>query len=246
MPPSPIGSGNRASPPFAAFPPSSLGDRRSITSNETDDISKIPARKRYSSSFGKRYAAGSGIASDGSGGSGERREIDRGSYINPTDDDDISLFVQEIDSRKPLKSHQRIRSEDNTPLHLRDIPPYAGDRAHRPAASLDSAHPALPNVPRNDVGERLRELNRVFSESLHGLERRSCVESVPQDPERTPLDEVFVEESPDSNRPSPLLGISRLPTRFISGSGTPSEFGGGSDEVLGRMSLEDRRSGRLH
>src|ERR1700729_2915379 len=36
-----------------------------------------------------------------------------GSFLsNNTDDDDISVFVQEIDARKPLSGHQRIRSHD--------------------------------------------------------------------------------------------------------------------------------------
>ncbi|KIK78786.1 hypothetical protein PAXRUDRAFT_834443 [Paxillus rubicundulus Ve08.2h10] len=115
VPPSPIGV-SRPSPPFA---PSSLGDRRSLASTEGEDTSpRIPTRKRYSSSFGHRYAASGGAASDGSPSSGgERKDSscecgDRqgGGAGTPsflgatTDDDEISIFVQEIDARKPLAS----------------------------------------------------------------------------------------------------------------------------------------------
>lgn len=78
VPPSPIGIGNRPSPPF---PPSSLGERRSPASGDGDDPSRsqvpVPVRKRYSSSFGHRYAATGGAGSDGSAGSGERRDGER-------------------------------------------------------------------------------------------------------------------------------------------------------------------------
>jgi hypothetical protein len=79
-----MGVGSRPSPPFA---PSSLGDRRSLTPTEGDEILPRPqGRKRYSSSFGHRYATVSGHGSDGSIGSGERREGERpgvsGSFFN--------------------------------------------------------------------------------------------------------------------------------------------------------------------
>ncbi|KAH0828819.1 autophagy-related protein 13-domain-containing protein [Lanmaoa asiatica] len=117
VPPSPIGV-NRPSPPFA---PSSLVDRRSLASAEGEDTSpRLPHRKRYSSSFGHRYATSGGAMSDGSTGSTsgvERKDGERsggsgtgGGSSAPaflgatTDDDDISIFVQEIDARKPLAS----------------------------------------------------------------------------------------------------------------------------------------------
>lgn len=74
VPPSPIGAGSKASPPFA---PSSLGDRRSLASAEGDDPSpKMPARKRWSSSFTHRYTKSGGAGSEGSAGSGERERKD--------------------------------------------------------------------------------------------------------------------------------------------------------------------------
>lgn len=77
VPPSPMGMGNRPSPPFA---PSSLGDKRSITNPEGVGTSEetarvtVPARKRYSSSFGHRYAPSAGGGSEGSAGSAGRGE----------------------------------------------------------------------------------------------------------------------------------------------------------------------------
>ncbi|KAI0916135.1 hypothetical protein AcW1_010009 [Taiwanofungus camphoratus] len=65
----------RPSPPFA---PSSLGDRRSVVSTEgvsggTGEVSlRMTSGKRYSSSFGHRYAATGGMGSEGSAGSGAR------------------------------------------------------------------------------------------------------------------------------------------------------------------------------
>ncbi|TFK63743.1 hypothetical protein BDN72DRAFT_301732 [Pluteus cervinus] len=135
VPHSPIGLGigspatsNRPSPPFT---PSSLGDRRSNASAEGGEegmmgARPVPARKRYSSSFGHRYApagspaSGTGVAgpgSEGSAGSGggmaaamvERKD---GSFLaTNTDEDDISIFVHDIDSRKPLSGRHRLDRE---------------------------------------------------------------------------------------------------------------------------------------
>ncbi|KAG6371055.1 autophagy-related protein 13-domain-containing protein [Boletus reticuloceps] len=160
VPPSPIGV-NRPSPPFAA---SSLGDRRSLASAEGEDSSpRLPPRKRYSSSFGHRYATSGGATSDGSPGSitgAERKDGERsggngtaGGGSTPaflgstTDDDDISIFVQEIDARKPLASvaaRQPLSSPSDglaggaaSPVALgrRDIPELFDPAASRPQST---------------------------------------------------------------------------------------------------------------
>ncbi|EIW75418.1 hypothetical protein CONPUDRAFT_169288 [Coniophora puteana RWD-64-598 SS2] len=156
----PSSLGNRPSPPFA---PSSLGARSTASAEGGEGGVQgagagVPARKRYSSSFGHRYAgsgasnvsAGSGTAGGamgaspssaggvgaggvgegrpvspaavGGGGTGGRQSVGAGgvggpgqgpgreagatpppTYLGaPTDDDDISLFVQDIDARRPL------------------------------------------------------------------------------------------------------------------------------------------------
>ena len=172
VPPSPIGGGagasygvgigggagsSRPSPPFA---PSSLSDRRSLTSadgvstavgdtgGDANTSPKIATRKRYSSSFGHRYAASGGsTGSAGAGGPGsegstgstgliggvaervlsretsqerddrnrerERPRVSsllgtgsgsgtRGTAVATSDEDELSMFVREIDARKPL------------------------------------------------------------------------------------------------------------------------------------------------
>ncbi|TFK37873.1 autophagy-related protein 13-domain-containing protein [Crucibulum laeve] len=99
----------------------------------------MPSRKRYSSSFGHRYvgsvgstgsgagvviagagSTGSGEVAAGSAGSGggglverrERKESAVNSFLSTnTDDDDISHFVQDIDSRKPLSGRDKERQK---------------------------------------------------------------------------------------------------------------------------------------
>lgn len=73
-PPSPVPH-LRSSPTFT---PSSLGDKRSLTSAEGalttagGDASPRLGGKRYSSSFGHRYGASGGAGSEGSAGSGAK------------------------------------------------------------------------------------------------------------------------------------------------------------------------------
>lgn len=88
--PSPLSAGNQSlpsrpiqtSPNSSRVPPSfGVGSKQSPSSiegrSEGEDTSpKLPPRKRYSSSFGHRYAAaGGGGGSVGSAGSGERAEV---------------------------------------------------------------------------------------------------------------------------------------------------------------------------
>ena len=163
-----------------------------------------------------------------------------GSFLsNNTDDDDISVFVQEIDARKPLSGHQRLRSRDRDTMNTGgrrpsvgggrsgsrsrgggDEKPIAGllstDEHH---ASSSSTWPMLTSE--SEVDERLRQMNQVFLESLEGLggrrrERRS--------PSRFEGDDGGSERS---SEPDPPLG--RMSTEG-SGSGSRESAGG----VLGR------------
>ncbi|KAH7890632.1 autophagy-related protein 13-domain-containing protein [Phlebopus sp. FC_14] len=202
VPPSPIAPG-RPSPPFA---PSSLGDRRSLTSAEGEDSSpsRPPPRKRYSSSFGHRYAASGGAGSEGSPGSaGERKEGERerqgASYLGAnTDDDEISIFVQEIDARKPLSSISRqqlptsntSRSTSSPGASGRHVPlprisdagsdmPIGDSGEYPPRRSLggvgdaggDSQRSSLGPVLTGEaeVGGELDRMREVFLASLEGL-----------------------------------------------------------------------------
>jgi len=81
----------------------------------------MPTRKRYSSTFGHRYAASGGAASEGSTGSGGERGTGSAgpsgssSYLNTNpDDDDISMFMQDIDTRKPLIGRKRLEEQQRS------------------------------------------------------------------------------------------------------------------------------------
>ncbi|KAG2119376.1 autophagy-related protein 13-domain-containing protein [Suillus clintonianus] len=170
--PSPLAAGNPSlparpvptSPNSSRVPHSSIGFGRQSPSSiggrsEGDDTSpKIPARKRYSSSFGHRYAAAGGGGSVGSTGSGERAEST--SFLGvPTDDDEISIFVKDIDARKPLNIQRQplpasAQGPPTTPSHTK-------------SDSTGSAGPML--TQQSEVDERLRHMNEMFLASLEGL-----------------------------------------------------------------------------
>ncbi|KAK7689353.1 hypothetical protein QCA50_007144 [Cerrena zonata] len=178
-PPSPISIGgkvplsstpHRPSPPYA---PSSLGDRRSLASAEGAQLSGTPAEsspasrrsaKRYSSSFGHRYAATGGAGSEGSAGSGARDQ-DRppsASFLSVnTDDDDISAFVQDIDSRKPLGSQRDHQSQ--LPSTESDEPPISTAGPSRPRAM------SLGPTTKVDFDEEMKEMNDKFMAALAGI-----------------------------------------------------------------------------
>ena len=125
---SPISAIAKHSPPFLPSSLTKAEERRSLDNVVGGGIpNPSTSGRRYSSSFGYRYAVNVGAVSDGSPSSGpERKEIERpsvsnrailslscqkylhtafqsASYMsNNTDDDDISAFVQDIDARKPL------------------------------------------------------------------------------------------------------------------------------------------------
>ncbi|TFY62297.1 hypothetical protein EVJ58_g3954 [Rhodofomes roseus] len=163
----------RPSPPYA---PSSLGDRRSLASAEgvAGGISESPGgtRKRYSSSFGHRYAATGGMGSEGSAGSGPREgeRVAGASYLSAnTDDDDISAFVQDIDARKPL---QRLREQSESSPAESPVEPQSAAEPERPSDLLSRARTLSMPEPmlatEAAVDERLREMSDAFMSSLRG------------------------------------------------------------------------------
>jgi autophagy-related protein 13 len=202
-----------------------------------------------------------------------------GSFLsNNTDDDDISIFVQEIDARKPLSGHQRIRSRDRGAGGSSSRSPSS--RVEQPIAGLlstdeqdESSGPMLTSE--SEVDERLRRMNLAFMESLEGLgggggrrrERRSS-SSKPgmggegddgsdgrsSEPDALLLGRMSTEgsRSRDSGGSGGggVMGRGRgfvLPPttrpRVDSRSTSDVNLGGvqGSDEVLGRLSLDDER-----
>ncbi|KAF8873817.1 autophagy-related protein 13-domain-containing protein [Infundibulicybe gibba] len=151
------------SPPFA---PSSLGGRSNVSAEG----------KRYSSSFGHRYAASGGAGSEGSAGSADRKELnDRpGTTMN-------IVSVQDIDSRKPLSGQHRIhrqREDDRSqepgprPSHHWDIGIRPG-RPWGPGAATARAGRDIPHGPmltsEVEIDEKLKRMNEAFLASLKGL-----------------------------------------------------------------------------
>lgn len=229
VPLSPIGMGSRQSP-------SSIGGR-----SEGEDTSpKIPTRKRYSSSFGHRYAAAGGGGSVGSAGSGER--VESASFLGaPTDDDEISIFVQDIDARKPLNAQRQ-------PLPASTQgPPTA--TSHVKSDSVGSAGPMLTREA--EVDERLRHMNETFFASLEGLgggRRRGSMggDSAGGSP-RSSLSGHGEGETRAMRRAED--GIRRETSRprlgsLRSMSANDIASSGGSAEVMGRLELDEEPQAR--
>ncbi|KIJ60811.1 hypothetical protein HYDPIDRAFT_97800 [Hydnomerulius pinastri MD-312] len=252
VPPSPIGI-TRPSPPFA---PSSLGDRRSLASAEGGESSPgHPPRKRYSSSFGHRYAASGGGGSEGSPGStGERKEgggerQGAASFLGAnTDDDEISIFVQEIDARRPLSSTSR------QPLSGSEGSGGAGHQRHGSggtSAGGDSKRSSTePMLTREaEVDERLKHMNEVFLASLEGFKSGSSRRRESASASGSGRGDESGGEGSNSQSSSlsgyrgvgggsgdvsrPRLGS----MRSVSANDVASS--GGSAEVMGRLELDD-------
>ncbi|KAJ3486366.1 hypothetical protein NLI96_g4280 [Meripilus lineatus] len=188
-PPSPIGSGApipvlRPSP---TLPPSSLGDRRSFVSAEgvltsppalipgPGDGSPKPSGKRYSSSFGHRYAASGGAGSEGSAGSGvkEGERVTGTSFLSTnTDDDEISAFVQDIDSREPLGRLREQRLGQPSQGRASGTPELPSDRSSPLGRQRTLSVPEPMLTTASAVGERLDEISNHFFATLEGLERQ--------------------------------------------------------------------------
>ncbi|CAL1710854.1 unnamed protein product [Somion occarium] len=184
-PPSPIGIGGKLPLPVTPFRPSpplgpsSLGDRRSLASAEgvvasgtTGDASPRPSGKRYSSSFGHRYANSGGAGSEGSAGSGARDQErpSSASFLSTnTDDDEISAFVQDIDARKPLTSTRDQRSQES-PSPAPSGEALSTDAGRSRIRTMSVPGPVLTTA--EAVGERLKEMNEAFLASLAGFGNR--------------------------------------------------------------------------
>ncbi|TFK80497.1 hypothetical protein K466DRAFT_503784 [Polyporus arcularius HHB13444] len=180
----------RPSPPFV---PSSLGSGRPPS---MDGISGSPSGglpsgsprtqgKRYSSSFGQRFATPSATGDVSPRGSPRSapKEVEKAtSYLSTnTDDDDISAFVQDIDARKPLPSrregsespagpsqgHAREATitEESSSAHSNDAGSGSGSRPR----TLSTPYPGPVLATESAVDERLREMNETFLASLQGL-----------------------------------------------------------------------------
>jgi autophagy-related protein 13 len=94
-----------------------------------------------------------------------------------TDDDDISAFVQDIDSRRPLNGHDHTSDQLPEPLHDLANVPAGRSRAYdvglTPSESYGNNRDGLFGAmltSEPEVDEKLIQLNSAFLVSLEGLE----------------------------------------------------------------------------
>ena len=181
---------------------------------------------------------------------------------NNTDDDDISAFVRDIDARKPLRralSDRRRYPLDANPDDLRTRLPGGiqdGNFTTRTNAESSGAgisgtmEPVLTNV--SDVDQRLKEMNDAFTARLASL---SGTAPSPRTGGGTGgrLDSRDRSESREKTLTArgaippeiydPLSVVGRMRTRPRHGSmgSVRSGLSIGSEEVIGKLELEDKR-----
>lgn len=238
-------------------------------------------RKRYSSSFTKRYdqkagAAGTSLGTGtpvavgspgtgGSGGSDASAEIGSlgiglgqgpvGRFLaggggGATDDDDISMYLQDIDARKPLSGRRLRHGRTGTEIGEADEEGAGGEEeVLSPIAGLLSTDETTTVAQatiggamltsESEVEERLREMNQAFLQSLEGLGGNGSSGVGRGQPPSPGLADVR------GRGFRPRLGDLDTASRSTSTSDA-ARGSTGSDEVLGRMSLDGdkRRSGQ--
>lgn len=180
---------------------------------------------------------------------------------NNTDDDDISAFVQDIDARKPLRRTLSDRRRHLLGANLE----RAVDLQSQPHGEIQDGSPAarINSEPSNhrmngiggqmlsntsDIDQRLKEMNDTFSARLAGLSGISPLPRTSGDAgggldgrDRSASHEraltmrgAFLPESYDplSRRRRSSMGSVR------------SGLSIGSEEVIGKLELEDKRRGK--
>ena len=180
---------------------------------------------------------------------------------NNTDDDDISAFVQDIDARKPLRralSDRRryplgANPERRDELRLQ-LP--GGTQGGNPATRINgessgagingTREPMLTNI--SDVDQRLKEMNDAFTARLAGL---SGTAPSPRtgggsgdrngSRERALTRGAVPFESYD---PLSVVGGLRTHPRRSSVGSVRSGLSIGSEEVIGKLELEDKRKSK--
>lgn len=174
---------------------------------------------------------------------------------NNTDDDDITAFVQDIDARKPLRralSDRRSHPLGEDPEREVDhrAQPHRVIRDGSPAARIDSepsntsikgiGEPMLTNA--SDIDQKLKDMNDAFSTRLAGLSGTAP----------SPRTSGGGFEDRDRSAPRERVPTMRrpfLPERFdpmsrnrrSSMGSVKSGLSIGSEEVIGKLELEDKR-----
>lgn len=157
----------------------------------------------------------------------------------PTDDDEISIFVKDIDARKPLNT-QRQPSPAST--QGRPATP-----SHTKSDSMGSAGPMLTRE--EEVDERLRHMNETFLASLEGLGGSRRRGSIGGDSAgASPISSVSG-RGEGENRSSRPTGIWRETSRprlgsLRSMSANDVASSGGSAEVMGKLELDEEPQAR--
>ena len=182
------------------------------------------------------------------------------SYIsNNTDDDDISAFVQDIDARKPLRRalSDRRRPLGTNPEQADDLrsPPRGGIQDGSPAPRINDkppsagingiGEPLLTNV--SDIDQRLKEMTDAFTARLAGLSGTAPSTRTGGGPGGglDSRDRSVSRERPLTTRgaiPPEIYDLSRR--RRSSIGSVRSGLSIGSEEVIGKLELEDKRKSK--
>lgn len=186
---------------------------------------------------------------------------------NNTDDDDISAFVQDIDARKPLgralsdrrryplgaNPEQRDHPRSQLPGGIQSGNPATGINGEPSGAGISGTRePMLTNV--SDVDQRLKAMNDAFTARLAGLSGtapspragggiRGGFDSGDRSGsrERTQARGTVPSESYD---PLSIVGGMRMRPRRNSMGSVRSGLSIGSEEVIGKLELEDKRKSK--
>lgn len=181
-----------------------------------------------------------------------------------TEDDDISAFVQDIDTRKPLSRPRDQNEREGTSSY--EAPSRSDPSSSVPARSRTMSGPQPMLTTASAVDEQLKAMNDTFLASLQGLsgkrrdrkghERSSTGDSStarapssgPSTIGRRTLDPLSFAHRQDHSAPLSRRGSGAginvgLPAgyvrpRFISTGSARSELSIASGEVLGRMDPE--------
>jgi len=184
---------------------------------------------------------------------------------NNTDDDDISAFVQDIDARKPLGgalSDRRRHPLGANPEQRDDLRSQltggtqSGNSATRANGEQTGAgisgprEPMLTIVNISDVDQRLKEMNDAFTARLAGL---SGTAPTPRMSGRTggnfdsgdrggSRERALTRGGipPEGYDPLSVVGGVRMRPRRGSMGSVRSGLSIGSEEVIGKLELEDK------
>ena len=176
---------------------------------------------------------------------------------NNTDDDDISTFVQDIDARKPLRRalsdrrryplgadpERRDDLRSQLPGGTQDGNPAARTNGEPSGAGITGIRePMLTNI--SDIDQRLKEMNDAFTARLAGF---SNTEPSPRVGGSTrdrsgPHERSLTRDAvpPEIYDPLSAVGGLRMRSRRNSMGSVRSGLSIGSEEVIGKLELEDK------